>query len=222
MLSCGFPAPYTTLKHWACVVVSTYWSFPHSWLITRFVTRVTWRVPLVEQGVLTLPVHLSSPLVFSRVHVLDLLFCVLYFVDRCLFFCSFTIWALHCLSFDLCIFITPLASSNSSCGCDRMEVGFTSTYTISAYHHWSCKFESFIWRGILDVIHYEIHYHDKTILTVKLTSSVHHGRTSRKSNRRHALVPTRISKLFPSRTVSATGPLFITRMFCKGRSFWIH
>ena len=27
------------------------------------------------------------------------------------------------------------------CGCDHMVVGFTTTYTINAYHHW-CEFES--------------------------------------------------------------------------------
>jgi len=26
-------------------------------------------------------------------------------------------------------------------GCDRMVVGFTTTYAISSYHHW-CEFES--------------------------------------------------------------------------------
>jgi hypothetical protein len=31
-------------------------------------------------------------------------------------------------------------------GCDRMEVGFTTTYAISAYHHW-CEFESRSGRG---------------------------------------------------------------------------
>jgi len=25
---------------------------------------------------------------------------------------------------------------------DHMVVGFTTTYAISAYHHWSCEFES--------------------------------------------------------------------------------
>jgi len=25
---------------------------------------------------------------------------------------------------------------------DRMVVGFTTTYTISAYHHWCCGFDS--------------------------------------------------------------------------------
>jgi hypothetical protein len=35
-------------------------SFPHSRLITGFVTRLTRRVPLMEQELLTLPKHLSS------------------------------------------------------------------------------------------------------------------------------------------------------------------
>jgi len=32
---------------------------------------------------------------------------------------------------------------------DRMVVGFTTTCTISAYHHYSCEFESRSWRGLL-------------------------------------------------------------------------
>jgi hypothetical protein len=35
-------------------------------------------------------------------------------------------------------------------GHDRMVVGFTITYAISAYHHYYCEFESRSWRGILD------------------------------------------------------------------------
>ena len=35
-------------------------------------------------------------------------------------------------------------------GRDRMVVGFTTTYAISAFHHWSCEFESLWWRGVLD------------------------------------------------------------------------
>jgi hypothetical protein len=42
-------------------VVSTFRSFPHSWLTTGFVTRVTRSVPLVEQFLLHLWEHLSSP-----------------------------------------------------------------------------------------------------------------------------------------------------------------
>ena len=35
-------------------------------------------------------------------------------------------------------------------GRDRMDVGFTPTYAISAHHHQSCEFKSRSWRGILD------------------------------------------------------------------------
>jgi hypothetical protein len=33
-------------------------------------------------------------------------------------------------------------------GRDRMDVGFTPTYAISANHHQSCEFESRSWRGL--------------------------------------------------------------------------
>ena len=75
---------------------------------TAFVTRLTRRVPLVEQKRPTLPEHTSSPPVFSGVRSLVLCVC---FVDRCL---SFFFWSLCCLSFfDLRILITPEVSSNS-------------------------------------------------------------------------------------------------------------
>ena len=35
-------------------------------------------------------------------------------------------------------------------GLDRMVVGFTTTYAISAYHHYSFEFEPRSWRGVLD------------------------------------------------------------------------
>ena len=35
-------------------------------------------------------------------------------------------------------------------GRDRMVVGFTTTCSISAYHHWSCEFEPCSWQGVLD------------------------------------------------------------------------
>ena len=35
-------------------------------------------------------------------------------------------------------------------GCDHMVVRFATSYAISAYHHWSCEFESHSWRGVLD------------------------------------------------------------------------
>jgi len=84
-------------------ICSTSSSFPHSWLITRFVTRGTRWVPLIEQELLTFPEHLRSPLVLV-VLVLLSLFCVVFCRPLC------------CLSFfDLRILITPLLSSHSSC-----------------------------------------------------------------------------------------------------------
>jgi hypothetical protein len=47
-------------------------SFPRSWLITGFATRLTRRVSLVEQELLTLPEHLSSPPFLRRFVLLDL------------------------------------------------------------------------------------------------------------------------------------------------------
>jgi hypothetical protein len=70
------------------IVVSTSRSFPNSRLITGFVTRLTWRVPLVEQELFTLPEHLNSPPVFSGVRVTRSLVLYVCFVDRCLSSCA--------------------------------------------------------------------------------------------------------------------------------------
>ena len=86
-------------------------SFPHSWLITGFVTILIRQVSLVEQELPTLPEHLSSPL-FSGVRCTRSLVLYVCFVDRWL---SFFFWPLCCLFFfDIRIFITLLVSSNSS------------------------------------------------------------------------------------------------------------
>jgi len=50
-----------TNDHGYVSLVNTSRSFPHSRLITEFVTRLTRRLSLVEQELLTLPEHLSSP-----------------------------------------------------------------------------------------------------------------------------------------------------------------
>jgi hypothetical protein len=71
------------------LVVNTSRSFPHSRLITGFVTRLTRRVSLVEQELLTLSEHLSSPPVFSGVRVTRSLVLYVCFVDHCLSFCAF-------------------------------------------------------------------------------------------------------------------------------------
>ena len=60
------------------------------WLIIGFVTRLTRRVPLVEQDLTTLPEHLSSPPDFSGVRVTRSLVLCVCFVDRCLACCSFS------------------------------------------------------------------------------------------------------------------------------------
>ena len=58
-------------------------------------TRLTRRVPLVEQELPTLPEDLRSPPVFNGVHVTRSLVLYVCFVDRCLFFCIFSFG--HCV-----------------------------------------------------------------------------------------------------------------------------
>ena len=67
------------------VCCNTSCSFPHSWLLAR----ITRRVPLVGQKLLTLPEHMSSPPVFSVVRVTRSLVLCVCFADRCLSFCTF-------------------------------------------------------------------------------------------------------------------------------------
>ena len=66
-------------------------SFPHSWLIIWFITRLTRRVPLLEQELPTLLEHLSSLPVFSGVRVIRSLVLCVCFVNRCMFFCPFSL-----------------------------------------------------------------------------------------------------------------------------------
>jgi hypothetical protein len=77
------------------LVVNTSRSVPHSRLITVFVTRLTQRMSLVEQELLTLPEHLNSPPVFSEVRVTWSSVLYVCFVDRCLSFCTFSFG--HCV-----------------------------------------------------------------------------------------------------------------------------
>ena len=82
--------------------------------ITRFVTRLTRRAPLMEQELFTFPEHLSSPPILSGVRVTRSLALCICFVYRCLSFCTFFFWPMCCLFFDIRILITILVSSNSS------------------------------------------------------------------------------------------------------------
>ena len=94
--------------------INTSQSFPHSWLITGFVIRLTRRVPLVEKELLTLPENLSSP---------SSLVVYVCFEDGCLFFCLFSfghcdVWSLiygfwlplwyHQTLLTICVFTTYL------------------------------------------------------------------------------------------------------------------
>ena len=69
---------------------------------------------LVEQELLTLPEHLSSPF-FSGIRVIRSLVLWVCFVARCLSFCTFLL-AIVLLAIDLRIMTSPLVSSNSSSG----------------------------------------------------------------------------------------------------------
>ena len=53
------------------------------------VSRLTRRMPLVEQELLTLPEHLSSPPAFSGLRDTRSLVVCVCVVDRCLYFCPF-------------------------------------------------------------------------------------------------------------------------------------
>jgi hypothetical protein len=87
------------------LVVSTSRSFRYSWLISGCVTRLTQRVPLVEQELLTLPEHRSSLPVLCGVRVTRSLVLYVCFVDCYLFFCPFSIYG---------FWLPLLVSSNSS------------------------------------------------------------------------------------------------------------
>ena len=105
----------TNDQRYVPLVVNTSRSFPHSWVITGFVTRLTRRIPLVEQELPTFSEHLSSPPDFSGVPFIRSFVLWVCFVNRCLSFFSFSFWPLCCLYFfDLRILITPLVSWNSS------------------------------------------------------------------------------------------------------------
>jgi hypothetical protein len=74
---------------------STSWFFPHSRLITGFVTRLTRGMQLVEQELFTFLGHLSSPPGFSGIRVTRSLVVCACFVDRCLSLCPFSFG--HCV-----------------------------------------------------------------------------------------------------------------------------
>ena len=93
------------------VVAITIRSFPHSWLITGFVTIVTRRVPNVEQEMNNIQAHMSSTPDFSGVRIARpwgfyVVLCTSLFVRL-----SFFVFPLYYLSFfDLRLLIILLIS----------------------------------------------------------------------------------------------------------------
>ena len=82
--------------------VNNYRSIPHSWPVIGCVTRLARRVPLVEQEILTLPKHMSSPPLFSGVRVNPSLVLCVYFEDLCLSLCPFSLC--HCVAWSYSIY----------------------------------------------------------------------------------------------------------------------
>jgi hypothetical protein len=74
-------------------------SFPYSWLVNGFVTRLTRWVLLVEHELPTLLEHMSSPTGFSGVRVTRSLVLCVCFVDRFVLL-SFFVWPLCCTYFQ--------------------------------------------------------------------------------------------------------------------------
>jgi hypothetical protein len=106
--------------------------FPHSWLITGLVTRLTRRVPLVEQELLTLPEHRSSPSGINGVSVTRSLVWCACFVDRCLSFCT--------ISFCHCVV------------CSSLIYGFglpdLYLHTLLKMHRYKCRITAFYYHYI--------------------------------------------------------------------------
>jgi hypothetical protein len=94
------------------LVVNTSRCFPHSRLITGFVTRLARRVPLVEQELPTLPGHLSSPPGFYWGSCYSIFSFICMFCRSLFVLLYFFFWPLCCLFFfDIRILIVPLVSS---------------------------------------------------------------------------------------------------------------
>jgi hypothetical protein len=99
---------------WESFITSfTIWSLQYSKLVTSRTKqcytcvlydshRLTRRVSLVSQELLSLPEHLSSPPVINGVRVTRSLVLYVCFVDRCLSFCTFSFG--HCVVWSSSIY----------------------------------------------------------------------------------------------------------------------
>ena len=73
----------------------TTWSFPHSWIAITLVAKVTPRLSLVEQELLTLPGQMRYLWFLGCSCCSIFMFSVYYFVYNCSIFCPFS--HCHCL-----------------------------------------------------------------------------------------------------------------------------
>jgi len=133
------------------LVVNTFRSFPHSRLISGFLTRLTRRVPLVEQELLTLPEHLSTHFLLAIV-----LFVLLRYTDSCYPFGIFKLFLRYlclfahssvqhilCCVLVLLVFIfclvCPMLSASLDCLFSNVYLERTKDYTLfSIFHLCSC------------------------------------------------------------------------------------
>ena len=111
------------------------WMLCLSYVVTKFT--------LFERYVCLMLLHISCTLGFS------------YIVTKYKLFvrCRYEVHIIYSLCLSVVVWsIIRLTSINVQKrvhrGRDRMVVGFTTTYTISAYHHWCCGFESRSGRGV--------------------------------------------------------------------------
>ena len=92
-----------------CIYLLVSNTIPFQIMFVSFNNNTT--VSLVEQELITLPEHLSSAPIYSRVRIARSFVFFVVFVDHCL---SFFFWPLYFLSCDVRLLITPLISSNFS------------------------------------------------------------------------------------------------------------
>ena len=108
--------------------------FKFSYLRVCHRSDTQWVSP-VEQEMVTLPEHHSSPPVFSGNRVAQYyVLCVAF----CRSFLSFFLWSLSCMSFDIRLLITPLVSLNFSydklCQFDKRKITlYNDNYLANGY-----------------------------------------------------------------------------------------
>ena len=124
-LRLGFPLRNMCYHGYVPFVTITISSFPHSWLITVLLIKVTRLVPLLETDLPTLPEHLSLPPVYYGFLLHNLLvFCVV-FLDHYLSFCRFSVGHCTCIVchfFDLRLLIVPLILSDKTLITNKLQV----------------------------------------------------------------------------------------------------